>query len=173
MHMTLETFKIEVIPLKHKLFRFAGSFLQRDADSEDVVQEVFIRLWARRDKLDQYRSIEAFALVITRNLCLDRIKSKAYNQDAWTEKNDVRSGHTPHLQTELKDSVGHVKKIMSTLPEKQRSIFHLRDVEGYGYSEIAELMGLSENTIRVNLSRARKKIRDVMIKKYNYEYTEN
>jgi len=99
--MTLETFKIEVIPLKHKLFRFAGSFLQRDADAEDVVQEVFIRLWTRRDKLDQYRSIEAFAMVITRNLCLDRIKSKAYKQDAWTEKNDVRSSHTPHLQTEL------------------------------------------------------------------------
>ena len=171
--MDLETFKIEILPLKNKLFRFAGSFLNQYAEAEDVVQEVFIRLWARRDKLGKYKSIEAFAMVITRNLCLDRMKSKGYKTDEWTERNDIHVSHTPHTQMEIKDSFAMVKQILETLPEQQSSIVHLRDIEGYEYNEIAEMLGISENTIRVNLSRARKKIRDVMIKKYNYEYTEN
>lgn len=171
--MTLETFKIQVLPLKNKLFRFAGSFLNQYAEAEDVVQEVFIRLWARRKKLEQYKSIEAFAMVITRNLCLDRLKSKGYRPDELTERNEMQNHSTPHTQMELKDSLVMVKQIMEMLPEQQKTIVHLRDIEGYDYEEIAELLGISENTIRVNLSRARKKIRETMIKNYNYEYTEN
>jgi len=74
--MTVETFKIEVLPLKHKLYRFAKRLLKNATEAEDIVQEVFIRLWSRREKLSEYKSIEAFAMTITKNLCLDNLKSK-------------------------------------------------------------------------------------------------
>lgn len=74
--MELEDFKIKVIPLKGKLFRFAKRLMNSREEAEDIVQEVFIRLWNRREKLDEYRSIEALAMVTTRNLCLDKIKQR-------------------------------------------------------------------------------------------------
>jgi len=159
--------------MKHKLFRFANRLLNNIPEAEDVVQEVFIRLWNRRDSLNTYRSVEAFSMTITKNLCLDRLKSKRNKTDELTEFNAEIDRITPHFTMEINDSYKKVNQLIDQLPEQQRIIVQLRDVEGYEFSEIAEIMEISENTIRVNLSRARKKIRDDMQKKYNYEFTGN
>lgn len=171
--MTVETFKIEVLPMKHKLFRLANRLLQNVPEAEDVVQEIFLRLWSRRDKLSEYRSLEAFAMTMTKNLCLDKLKSKQNKTDEFTEKHDQRIDTTPYSQMEKGDAYNKVRKLIDLLPEQQKIIIQLRDIEGYEYDEIAEMMNISENTIRVNLSRARKKVRDTMIKTYNYEFTKN
>lgn len=173
LRMTVEKFKIEVLPIKHKLYRFALRLLRNVPEAEDVVQEVLIRLWIRRDKLAAYRSIEAFAMTVTRNLCLDKLKLKGNKTDELTERNEQVHEKTPYLAMETSDAYNKIRELIDLLPEQQRMIIHLRDIEGYGYDEIAEVMGITENTIRVNLSRARKKIRDGMIKKYSYEFTKN
>ena len=159
--------------MKHKLFRFAGRLLQNIPDAEDVVQEVFIRLWDRRDALKQYRSVEAFAMTIAKNLCLDRLKSKRNRQDEFTEKHEQADSLTPYHHVEMKDSFQKVNQIIGILPEQQRMIIQLRDVEGYEYEEIEEITGMNQNAIRVNLSRARKQVRELMKKQYNYEFTKN
>ncbi len=171
--MTVETFKIEVLPLKNKLYRLALRLLRNVPEAEDIVQEVMIRLWTRREKLSTYKSVEAFAMVITKNLCLDKLKLKSNKTDELTEKNEMTSEKTPYAEMELSDSYKKIRKLIDLLPEQQKMIIQLRDIEGYDYSEISEIMNISENTIRVNLSRARKKIRETMKKNYSYEFTPN
>ena len=158
--MTVETFKIEVLPLKNKLYRFAYRLLSNGMDSEDMVQDVMLKLWARREKLGEYKSVEAFAMVILKNMCLDKMKAKGYRTDDLDEWKNDSGERSPHRNLELIDTTEKVKMIIDELPKHQKMIIHLRDVEGYEFEEIAEIMQMSLNTIRVNLSRARKKVRE-------------
>jgi len=171
--MTVETFKIEVLPVKHKLYRLAKRLLNNVPEAEDAVQETFLRLWTKKDVLKEYRSIEAFALTITKNLCLDRMKSKGYKTDEWTENHEKMGESNPHTRLELTESFEKIQLIIQSLPEQQRMIIHLRDIEEYDLDEIAEIMELNMNTVRVNLSRARKKVREMLTKTYNYEFAKN
>jgi RNA polymerase sigma factor (sigma-70 family) len=171
--MTVETFKIEVLPLKHKLFRLSKRLLNNIPEAEDAVQETFLRLWTKKDVLKNYRSIEAFAMTIIKNLCLDRMKSKGYNSDQLTENFEKMGDSNPHAKLELADSVEKIQRIIQSLPEQQRLIIHLRDIEEYELDEISEIMEINMNTVRVNLSRARKKVREMLTKTYNYEFAKN
>jgi RNA polymerase sigma-70 factor (ECF subfamily) len=158
--------------LKNKLFRYARRILVGIEDTEDVIQEVFIKLWSKRDRLSEYRSIEAFAMVVTRNLCLDKIKARKLRMTT-DSNNEMAIDETPYSKTELRDTIKSVQHYIDSLPEQQRSVIHLRDVEGMEFEEIAEITGMNMNAIRVNLSRARKKVRDALIKRQHYEYSEN
>lgn len=171
--MTVETFKIEVLPIKDKLFRLANRILKNVPEAEDIVQEVFLRLWARKDKLNEYKSIEAFAMTITKNLCLDKLKLKGYKTYELTDEHEQQTMATPYKKMEISDSYQKVKNIIDALPEQQRMIIHLRDIEGYEFKEISGVMNISINTIRVNLSRARKKVRESLVKTYQYEFAKN
>ena len=159
--------------MKHKMYRLANRLLNNIPEAEDVVQEVFIRLWNRKEKLAEYRNLEAFSITITKNLCLDRLKSKRNKTDELTDQNKKTENLTPGMAMELNDTYKKVNHLINQLPEQQRMIVQLRDIEGHDFTEIAEMLNITENTIRVNLSRARKKIRDGMQKKYDYEYTGN
>ncbi len=171
--MTVETFKIEVLPVKHKLYRLAKRLLNNIPEAEDAVQETFLRLWSKKDDLKKYRSIEAFAMTITKNICLDRMKSKSYKTDELNEKHEKTGESNPYTRLELADSYEKIQLIIQSLPEQQRMIIHLRDIEEYDLDEIVEIMELNMNTVRVNLSRARRKVREMLTKTYNYEFAKN
>lgn len=171
--MTTEEFKSDVLPIKNKLYRFALRILGNTEEAQDVVQEIFIRLWSKRDKISEYRSIEAFAMTMTRNLCLDKLKSPSSRIEKLDEAREMTDNRTPYSETETSDTLKMVFMAMDGLPEQQRMVIHLRDVEGCDFDEIAEVTGLSLNNVRVNLSRARKKIRDTLIKIHNYEFSKN
>ncbi len=171
--MTLEKFKIEVLPLNNKLYRLAIRLLNNVQESEDVVQEVFLRLWSKKEALYELKSIEAFALTITKNLCFDRMKSKGYHTGELDENYDRVGENTPHTKLEHSESYREIQKIISKLPEQQRIIIHLRDIEEYDLDEIAQITEMNMNTIRVNLSRARKKVREMLSNIYNYEFAKN
>ncbi len=171
--MTSEEFKSEVLPVKDKLYRFALRLLGDMEEAKDIVQEIFLRLWTKRETLSEYRSIEAYAMTMTRNLCLDKLKSAAARTQGLDETRDVPEHRTPYSMTELSDNINMVRKVMNKLPEKQKTIIHMRDVEGCDFDEIADVTGLSLNNVRVSLSRARKQIRDTLIKIHNYEFSTN
>ena len=167
--MDSKDFKEKVLPHSQKIYRYAQRLLGNAHDAEDVVQEIWMKLWDRRDQLEQVKSIEAFSFRMTRNLCLDKIKLKkpqyyddreesAYRFDRTDERPD------PELNLELKDTMEQVNYIMGRLPEQQQTVLQLRDIEGLEYDEISELTGMEINTIRVNISRARKKLRDSLEK---------
>ena len=171
--MTGAEFKIKVFPLKNKLFRFAKRILDDVDEAEDMVQEAFIRLWNRRDKLDEYKSVEALSMVTIRNLCLDKLKSKRYTIE---KIDDLKSEVEEALNEDkhdISDMIGKVHRIISTLPEQQRMIIQLRDIEGYDFEEIASILEMNENAIRVALSRARKKIRETISNQSHYEFRRN
>jgi RNA polymerase sigma factor (sigma-70 family) len=171
--MNPEEFKIQVLPLKHKLFRFSLRMLGRVEEAEDSVQDALVKLWTRREELANYSSIEAFAMTITKNLCLDRIRSKSFQTERLNDRQVLTLRQDPEEMLEKDDFTGFVRKIIENLPDQQKAIMHMRDIEGLEYERIAEVMDLNVNAVRVNLSRARKKVRDTIIKIQGYELARN
>jgi RNA polymerase sigma factor (sigma-70 family) len=171
--MDLHEFKIQVFPLKNKLFRLANRLLNNTEEAQDIVQETFIKLWNRREKLDEYRSVEALAVVTTRNLCLDKLKAKRYpTEQIENLRSDIAEPGT-EMTTDLSELAEKIKEIIRLLPEQMKTVMQLRDIEGYDYEEISEILGMNENALRVSLSRARKKVREIMINKKLYEFQRN
>ena len=167
--MNLQEFQTRVYPLKDKLFRFANKILGHTEEAEDVVQEVFLKLWKKREQLDEYRSLEALAMISVKNLCFDKMKARK-----WTVENfNDRRGFLENIPDETVPFQGEmtafIKRVITTLPEQQQLIIHLRDIEGYEFDEISDIMKMNENAIRVTLSRARKRVREILLKKMHHE----
>ena len=156
-----------VMPFKDKLYRIAKRILISEDEAEDAVQEVYVRLWNSRENLKTYRSPEAFAVTITKNYCLDRLKSKQAGNLKIVHSN-YEAKESIERNIEAREGVSLVLKIMESLPTQQRIVLQLRDIEQYEFSDIAEMLESNETAIRVALSRARKAVRDEMIKNYNY-----
>jgi RNA polymerase sigma factor (sigma-70 family) len=164
--MNLEAFQNRVLPAKNKLFRFALKFLGNEEEAKDVVQEVFIRVWNGREQMDQIQNWEAWCMRITRNLSLDRIRSitRKNTQPIEASFHVHTEGLSPHESTEADESMKQIAELISGLPEKQRQVIHLRDVEGYSYNEICEILELDMSQVKVNLFRARNAVREKLMK---------
>ena len=165
-------FRTDVLPLKNELFRLALRITLNREDAEDVVQETMIRVWNRRDQWEQIESIEAFCTTICRNLALDKTK-RASNQDASLDNEghdapDHSYSANPEEQAVQRDRVERVRRLMDLLPEKQRTCMQLRDVEGKSYKEIATVMDISEQQVKVNIFRARQTIKQEYLKQEKY-----
>lgn len=146
-------------------------FLGNREDAEDALQDVLMRLWSNRQQLDTYQSVEAVAVQMTKNLCLDRMK--AHSRQKADHQADLTSlaadQLSPHRQIELADSTSQIRRLIDALPDNQKLVLHLRDVDECSFEEIEQLTGLSINTIRVTLSRARQRLRDGYTRLNEYE----
>ncbi|WP_442787504.1 RNA polymerase sigma factor [Flavobacterium suncheonense] len=157
-----------ISPFKDKLFRMAKRLLVSTEEAEDATQEVLVKLWNNNEALSRYSSVEAFAMTMTKNYCLDQLKSKRASNLQIVHSNYTDNGASVQKQIEDKDSWNWVEKIIETLPEQQRLIVQMRDVEEYEFSEIAQILDMNETAVRVALSRARKEIREQLVKKHKY-----
>ncbi|MGC1241699.1 MAG: RNA polymerase sigma factor [Chryseosolibacter sp.] len=164
--MDLEAFENRVLPAKNKLFRFALSFLRNEDEAKDIVQEVFIRVWNGREQMAAVQNWEAWCMRITKNLSLDRIRVLTRKRTEPIEESlgIHHEALTPHESTEMGESMQKISQMMAALPEKQRQVMHLRDVEGYSYQEICEILELDMSQVKVNLFRARTAVREKMTK---------
>jgi RNA polymerase sigma-70 factor (ECF subfamily) len=168
--MNSKDFYIVVYPVKDKVYRFARRLLNDNSEAEDLTQDLFLKLWQMKDSLDSTRNIEALAMKSIKNLCFDRIKKKK------PILADVESDYEYSMVTdtmkdfENQDITSIITHIVDSLPENLKLVFHLKDIEGYEYDEIEKISGLDRNILKVNLSRARKRIREILIKRYSYEY---
>jgi len=164
--MDLETFQNRVLTTKNKLFRFALRFLGNEEEAKDIVQEVFIRVWNGRAQMEQVQNWEAWCMRITRNLSLDRVRLIQRKQTRPIEESFELSydGLTPYQSTEIEESMQKISQMIQALPEKQRQVIHLRDVEGYSYQEICEILELDMNQVKVSLFRARNAVREKLTK---------
>lgn len=160
--MTRETFEELFIPMSRNLYRCAYRYLSDREEAEDAVQEVFVKLWNMRNDLDKYRSEAALALTITRNYCLDLLRGKQRRlHREYRAESDRREGDTdPQKIIERKEIFARVTGAMEKLPEQYRLAVMMRDVEGYEFEEIASELDINLSTLRVNLSRGRKMIRE-------------
>ncbi|GAK36936.1 MAG: RNA polymerase sigma factor [Bacteroides graminisolvens] len=162
--MELNQFKITVVPLRGKLLNYARKLTDDSSDAEDVVQEVMLKLWNIRQKLEEYNSIEALAVRITHNLCMDMWRSKRTDQVSLDQVPVVSQTVNPERVLEGNDEIRLMREIISSLPTLQQTIIRMKDIEEYETEEIAQITGCSSESIRSNLSRARKKVRDIYLK---------
>ena len=164
-------FRTDVLPLKNELYRLALRITLNPAEAEDTVQDTMIKVWNRREQWDEIESIEAFCLTICRNLALDKAKkSEAQNiqLDDSHDPPDRSYTSNPEEQTVQHDRIQLVRQLIDSLPEKQRSCIQLRDIEGKSYKEIAAVMDISEEQVKVNIFRARQAIRQKYLETENY-----
>lgn len=169
--MDLQAFNQRILPVRGRLFRLAQMFLRNREEAEDAIQDVLLRLWTNRHQLETYQSIDALAVQMTKNLCLDRLKS--HHKQKMQNDADVMSVQaeelSPHRQLESADTAALIHQLIGELPEQQKLVLHLRDVEEYSFEEIEQVTGLSNANIRVILSRARQKLRENYLKTNDYE----
>lgn len=164
--MDLETFQNLVFPVKNKLFRFAYRLLGSSDDAKDVVQEVFIKVWNGREQLNEIQNLEAWCMRITKNMSLDRLRQQQRRPTDPLE-NGMSVRHetmSPLEKTEMGESMKRIEDLMAVLPEKQRQVMHLRDIEGYSYQEIVEILEIDMSQVKVNLFRARNTVREKLQK---------
>ena len=161
--MELKEFKITVLPLRANLLNYSRKLTDEPEDAEDAVQEVLLRLWNKRLELEQYRSIEAFAMTLTHNICIDMWRCKCNDNLSLDIVQAASPTGTPERLLEIKDEIRLMHEIIHSLPNLQRTIMQMKDIEGYETDEIAEITGCGPEAIRSNLSRARKKVRDIYL----------
>lgn len=157
------SFHHDILPLKDRLFRLALRITLNPAEAEDVVQETMMKVWSRRNNWDTIDNIETFCLTICRNLALDKTRhmgNHTLSLDLETEPTDQSNHSNPEEQTMQRDRIQLVRRLIDQLPEKQRSCMQLRDIEGKSYKEIADIMGISEEQVKINIFRARQTIRE-------------
>jgi RNA polymerase sigma-70 factor (ECF subfamily) len=166
--MTQKEFVTLTQPFMDKIFRLAKRLLVSTEEAQDAAQEIQLKLWSKKNDLSAYRSLEALAMTMTKNYCLDQLKSKRASHLSLVHSNfnDIEAGLQQRLED--KDSLQWVEKCMNELPEQQKMILQLREIEGYEFAEIGEILEMNETAVRVALSRARKSIREKMIKTHHY-----
>lgn len=163
-------FRYDLLPLKNKLFRLALRITLDSAEAEDVTSDTLIKVWNKREELRGVESIEAYCMTVCRNLALDRHEKKEA-QNLSLEANEIDAADnsfTPDEQLERDEKLRKVHELFNQLPERQRTIMQLRDIEEKSYREIATIMGVSEEVVKVTLFRARQAIRNQYDKIENY-----
>jgi RNA polymerase sigma factor (sigma-70 family) len=168
--MTRPEFDILIHQLSRKLYGFAFRILRNQEEAEDVVQEIFIKLWEMGSKLNDYKNVDALAVTMTRNYCLDLIRKKKHevHRDFGLAEQQDLIYPSPQEQMINNESGRILRMIIDKLPENYRLVVEMRDIEGISYEEIAVKTFQKINALRVILSRARKMIRDEF-NKYQYE----
>lgn len=164
------SFRDDILPLKNQLFRLALRITLNRFEAEDIVQDTLIKVWNRRSDWEDIDSIEAFSLTICRNLSLDRIKKKENDNNSLEDVKGVEplSSSNPQDRMIQADRVNLIRQIVDSLPEKQRSCMQLRDFEGNSYKEIAVILDITEEQVKVNIFRARQAVKQRYLKLDNY-----
>lgn len=168
--MNKPDFKNDLMPLKDMLFRLAMRITLDRAEAEDVTEDTLIRVWNKRDEWSKIKSVEAYAMTICRNLALDRSqKREAMNVSLEEHDNEAPDNDDgPHEKMVRSERLRWVHKFFQELPEKQRTVMQLRDIEEKNIKETAEIIGISEQDVKVTLFRARQAIRNKLQKLENY-----
>ena len=165
------SFRNDVLPLKNELYRLALRITLNPAEAEDVVQDTMVKVWNRREHWDEIESIEAFCLTICRNIAIDKVKKAENQNQSLSDEHDVPdSSYTsnPEEQALQRDRIRQIRRLIDSLPEKQRSCMQLRDFEGKSYKEIAAILGISEEQVKVNIFRARQTVKQKFKETENY-----
>ena len=149
-----------VIPFQDKLYRFALSIVGNTFEAEDIVQEVLIKVWKKKDDFIKLDNKEAWCMTVTRNLAIDKTRSRKYQTEDISGHYSISdNASNPAQLAEFNDTMSIIKGYMEQLPEAQKEVIHLRDIEGFTYNEISEITGMPIERVKVNLHRARKTLR--------------
>lgn len=163
------SFRDDVLPLKDKLFRLALRVTLNRAEAEDIVQDVLMRIWDKREELREVESLEAYSLTVCRNLSIDRSQRREnFNTDLDSAPPTEDNAPQPDQMMMRNERLDNIKRLFDRLPQPQREAMQLRDIEGKPYKEIASITGQTEEQVKVNIFRARQYIKKQIEKIENY-----
>lgn len=169
--MDTSEFKSRYLPCHRRMFLTALRLTRHRQDAEDIVQDAFTKLWELRHDTLADKNVEAYCTRIVHNLFIDRQRRQHLHISAQAaDEFNLPDYHATGNKLEQQESENMVMRLIGELPEKQRQIITLRDVEGLTYEEIAQQTGLTEVNIRVLLSRARKTIREQFKQQTHHEH---
>lgn len=156
------------MPATDKMYRYALSILRDPGVAHDVVQDCLVKIWQNRQKLPEIKSIDSWVMRITRNQCYDWVKVNRFSlwSDREIERDDIVNHETVEADQNVlvNDQMNWLEKVIKSLPQKQKEIYHLREVEEMTYQEIAEVLSLSLGEVKITLHRTRGKIRETIKK---------
>jgi RNA polymerase sigma-70 factor (ECF subfamily) len=157
--MSIEVFQERILPMKDKLFRFALRLLQDVHEAEDAIQDVMAGLWVRREEWGTWKNMEAYCMTATRNNCIDRIRRRRHRVEQEKEIPAAGTEQDPYVKMMNKEMSSRIRRCMAALPENQQMVMHLREVEGFTYNEIADVLQISLDQVKVSLFRGRSAIK--------------
>ena len=163
--MTHAIFKETVFCLKDEMYRFAKRFVMSSDEAEDVVQDLMVKFWQKKEEIAAFGNLKSYAMNSVKNECLNRLK----HHDVKMGFADFQIHRSELYQIETNNLKDQILGFIRQLPEKQKTVIHLKDVEEYEISEIAKMLEMEENAVRINLMRARQKIKEQITKLMNYE----
>ncbi len=168
--MTIKNFTQQIMPIKDRLYRFALRMVDNAVEAEDVVQEVLIKLWHKRAELANINNIEAWSIRLTRNLSVDKLRGRKHQTEILDQQyNLVSTSQNPAQLIESKDTLQRIHQLIQQLPENQKMVVQLRDIEELSYKEIAALLDMPMNQVKVNLFRGRQNLKTALVKTATYE----
>lgn len=154
-------FRKDLLPHSDKLFRLAYRITLDKAEAEDIAEETLLRVWQKRESLDEINNLETYLYTICRNLAIDhnaRKDSANLSLDTHTA-DSADTAATPLERLVAADRLDWVRRILNTLPLKQRTVLQLRDIEEKSVSETAEILGISQEDVKTTHHRARRAVR--------------
>ena len=167
--MTAEQFKQDILPWSRKLYPMVKRLLKNEVDVQDALQDILIKLWNKRENIQQYEKPEAYVLTMCRNHCLDVLKKK--RDQLVDAAEDYRLMNLPQqgVSHEAREKLAIVHQVIEQLPNKYREVIQYREIDGLGFDEIKQMTGFEVPHLRVILSRARVMIKEEIRKIYDYE----
>ncbi|MEA5127198.1 MAG: RNA polymerase sigma factor [Proteiniphilum sp.] len=164
--MDIVEYKKIVVALRPSLLAVARRITGNTQDAEDVVQDVCLKIWHFRDRIDQYENMKAYSTTMVKNLSIDKIRSRKAFSDELELAGKETGEQLPDSLLEEKEERDAIRKIIEMLPPLQQRILQMKDIEGYETDEITEITGMAAEAVRNNLSRARKRIRELYLMYY-------
>lgn len=169
--MTSEEFKNTVIPFSRKLYPMLFRILKDEEETRDALQDLMVKLWNKRNELQNCSNPSAYIITIAKNHSFDLLKKKRPLRIGEKEEQKIKDLQDEDSGMETRERYSHVRKAIDVLPEKYRTVIQLRDIDGMEFDEISEMTGFEVSYVRVILSRARQKVKEEVEKMYDYDQT--
>ena len=157
--MTPTQFNTVWLPLQGRFYRMAYYMLENEADAKDAVQDLYLKLWNLKENLEIVREPSSYGALMLKNHCIDYIRRRRPSE-ALLENMAVND--PPDRELDLKEELQTLAKAIEQLPPGQQRLIKLRFIRGLSYEEIEQETGLSGLNIRVQVSLARKKLKQLL-----------
>jgi len=161
--MRIDKFELVAQKIRPRLIQVARQGINNNDDVEDLVQETLLRLWSARAQWESYQNIEAVAVRIIKNCIIDNFRSKKISYEPLDNLSIEYAQYSPHQALESSERWEILQAIILQLPNLQRIIITMKDIEGYETEDIAKITNTNIESVRMNLSRARKRVKEMFL----------
>ncbi len=169
--MTAEEFKNKALPYSKKLYPMLFRILKNQEETRDALQDLMVKLWAKKNELENCSNLNSYIYTMAKNLGLDLLKKKRPSVIGINEEHQILNFTEENQEQDAIEKLEHVRRVIQKLPEKMRTVIEMRDIDGFTFDEIKDITGFETAHIRVILSRARMKVKNEIEKIYEYDET--